>query len=61
MLELDLPGYELTDLPQDSQTVSRAWIEHYHHGQPLNQIQIQSLVKQASNHQQLLQKVITNY
>lgn len=61
MLELDLPGYELTDLPQDSQTVSRAWLEHYHHGQPLNQIQIQSLVKQASNHQQLLQKVITNY
>ncbi|MGL5077302.1 MAG: polysaccharide pyruvyl transferase CsaB [Waterburya sp.] len=61
MLELDLPGYELTDLPDDSQTLSRAWLEHYHHSSPLDKIQIQSLVKQASNHQQLLQKVITNY
>jgi polysaccharide pyruvyl transferase CsaB len=61
MLELDLPGYKLTDLPQDPQKISRAWLEHYHHGKLLNQIQIQSLVEQASNHQQLLQKVITNY
>jgi polysaccharide pyruvyl transferase CsaB len=61
MLQLNLPGYDLTDLPQDPQKISHAWLDHYNHGKTLNQIQIQALVKQALNHQQLLRKVVTNH
>lgn len=57
MTELNLPGYELADLPQDPQIISSAWLEQYHHP-ALAQIQIQSLIDRALIHQQLLETVI---
>ncbi|BAZ45517.1 putative polysaccharide pyruvyl transferase [Chondrocystis sp. NIES-4102] len=60
MKDLDLPGYELTDLPLDPQIISSNWIREYNYGQPLNKIEIQSLRDEALIHQQLLRKVIVN-
>ena len=60
MSELDLPGYELRDIPEDRQEISTTWQEHYHHGNPLNKVQIQSLIDRALIHQQLLSKIIIN-
>lgn len=57
MSEINLPGYELADMPQDYQEISNTWVEQYHHGKSLNKIQIQSLIDQALIHQQLLRKV----
>ncbi len=58
MSELNLPGYELTDLPQDPQIISSVWLKQYHHHPALTQIQIQSLIDRALIHQQLLETVI---
>ena len=58
MAELNLPGYELSDLPQDSPTISSTWLEQYHHDSALTKIQIQSLIDRALIHQQLLSNVI---
>ncbi len=58
MSELNLPGYELADLPPDPQIISSAWLEQYHSYPALAQIQIQSLIDRALIHQQLLETVI---
>jgi polysaccharide pyruvyl transferase CsaB len=60
MSEVDLPGYELTSLPQDFQEISQAWLKLFHNSTGLNSIQIQSLIDRASIHQELLRKVIIN-
>ncbi|WP_319419406.1 polysaccharide pyruvyl transferase CsaB [Pleurocapsa sp. FMAR1] len=60
MSEIDLPGYELTNLPDDPQEISRTWQEHYDHGEALDRVQIQSIIDRSLIHQQLLSQVITN-
>ncbi|MGF1540866.1 MAG: polysaccharide pyruvyl transferase CsaB [Pleurocapsa sp.] len=60
MSELNLPGWKLTELPEDSQIISQAWIEHYTNGLALNEMQIQSIVDRALLHQQLLIQTINN-
>lgn len=60
MSELNLPGYELTNLPDDPQEISLTWQKHYHHGEALDRVQIQSLIDRSLIHQQLLSQVITN-
>ncbi|MDJ0568097.1 MAG: polysaccharide pyruvyl transferase CsaB [Pleurocapsa sp. MO_192.B19] len=60
MSELDLPGYELSDIPQAPQKITAAWLEHYYNGKALNKFQIQSLVDRALIHQQLLSNIIIN-
>ena len=59
MLELDLPGYELANLPQDEQVISDALCQQYQQG-ALNQIQIQSISDRALIHQQLLSEILLN-
>ncbi len=59
MLELDLPGYELANLPQDERVISDALCLHYQQG-ALNQIQIQSISDRALIHQQLLSEILLN-
>ena len=59
MLELDLPGYELANLPLDEQVISDALDRHYQH-RAFNQIQIQSIIDRASIHQQLLSDILIN-
>ena len=58
MLELDLPGYELADLPQE-EIISNALCQHYRQG-ALDRIQIQSISDRASIHQQLLSEILLN-
>ena len=58
MAEINLPGYELSALPQDAQTICQSWLEHYRHGVTLNKIQIQFLIERALVHQQLLRTAI---
>ena len=58
MSEIDLPGYELAELPQNPQVITQAWIEHYQQKRSLHRTQIQSLCDRALIHQQLLTEVI---
>jgi len=60
MSELNLPGYELGELPTESETIANAWLEHLDRPQAIEQIKIDSLVDRALIHQQLLQEIITN-
>lgn len=56
MAELDMPGWELSQLPDDSQIISKTWIEQYANGEPLSQGKIQSLVDRALIHQEVLRE-----
>jgi polysaccharide pyruvyl transferase CsaB len=55
MQETQLLGWEMENLPEDPQTMSRAWIEHLVNGESLNKDQIQSLVDRAFMHRDLLE------
>jgi polysaccharide pyruvyl transferase CsaB len=54
--DLNLPGWELSDLPTDPNTIAEAWIEHYANGDRLNEISIHSLVDRSLIHRQILCK-----
>lgn len=59
MTELEMPGWELAQLPDDPNIMSRTWIEHYANGDPLTPEQIQSLVDRALMHRDLLSEVLS--
>lgn len=59
MSELNLPGYELSELPLDSETICTAWLEQYQR-LGIQSGLLQSLQDRALIHQQLLRKVIVN-
>lgn len=54
MTQLNLPGWELTQLPDDPNQISQTLLEHYANSNSLARAQIQSLVDQALMHQDLL-------
>jgi polysaccharide pyruvyl transferase CsaB len=58
MEEIDLPGWELTAIPDDPNIISTTWLEHYANGEPLNNAQIQSKRDRALMHQEILEKVL---
>ena len=60
MSELQLPGYELAELPEDSQIITNIWLKQYCSKQTVSEDKIQLLIDRASTHQQLLKKVIIN-
>ena len=60
MSEINLPGYELTDLPTKSKEICQAWLEVFENKSKLSSIQIQSLIDRALIHQELLRKIIIN-
>jgi len=51
--ELDIPGWELKQLPDDPDIISTTWLDEYANGDSLNPVKIQSLVDRAWLHQQL--------
>lgn len=57
MEELNLPGWELQDIPDDPNLITTAWLKYYANGEPLTIDQIQSFVKRALIHQEVLKKV----
>lgn len=58
MEDLQMPGWDLKNLPEDANVISTNWLEHYANGQPLSSDQIQSLVDRAFMHQDLLQEAL---
>ncbi|MBE9118778.1 polysaccharide pyruvyl transferase CsaB [Lusitaniella coriacea LEGE 07157] len=58
MGELNLPGWELEQLPNDPQLISQKWQDEYDRGMPLNPKQIQSFADRARLHRQVLQEVL---
>jgi polysaccharide pyruvyl transferase CsaB len=58
MTDLDIPGWELADLPDDPHMISSTWLEQFANADPLSSTQISSLVDRALIHAQILTKSI---
>ena len=58
MEDLKIPGWDLHNLPNDVELISKTWIDYYHHGAALSPNKIQSLVNGAFLHRDLLSKVL---
>lgn len=58
MAELNLPGWELAQLPNDANAIASRWLEHYANSEALSPIQIQALSDRALLHQELLEQVM---
>ena len=58
MAELEMPGWDLAQLPDNPNVISQTWLEHYANGEPLAPEQIQSLVDRALIHQDLLREFL---
>lgn len=61
MAELDLPGWDVNQLPNDPNVISQAWLQHYANGVSLSRDQIQSLVDRALMHQDLLDQAFSTF
>ncbi len=59
MQELDMPGWELSALPDNAAQICQTWLEHYANGDPLTPDQIHSRVDRALMHRELLQEAIS--
>jgi polysaccharide pyruvyl transferase CsaB len=59
MAEVPLPGWELAQLPEAADVLSRAWIEEYENGKPLAASQIQSLRDRALMHGAVLRQALS--
>lgn len=57
MEELNIPGWELGEVPDDPNVISKIWLEYYANGDALSSAQIHSLVDRALMHQELLKSV----
>jgi polysaccharide pyruvyl transferase CsaB len=58
MAELAIPGWELAQIPDDPNSISQIWLEHYVNGDALTPEQIQSLVDRALMHRELLTEAL---
>ncbi len=58
MQDLEMPGWELSDIPDDPNQISKTWIEQYANGDPLSADQIQFRVDRALIHREMLHKVL---
>lgn len=59
MEDLQIPGWDLANLPDDHNLISQAWIEYYVNGATLASEKIQSLVDGALMHRELLSAALT--
>ncbi|MDM9383085.1 polysaccharide pyruvyl transferase CsaB [Chlorogloeopsis sp. ULAP01] len=60
MEDLDMPGWDLANLPDDANVISKTWIEHYANGDPLSSEKIQFLVDRALIHREVLYAALGN-
>jgi polysaccharide pyruvyl transferase CsaB len=58
MTEIDMPGWELTDLPTDPAAITQAWKQHLETGMSLNNQAIQTLNQNSLAHKKLLVQAI---
>ena len=54
MTELEMPGWDVSEIPEDSNAISKAWLNHYANGQGLSLDQIQSQRDRALMHKEIL-------
>ena len=54
MEEINMPGWELDQLPDDPNNICQTWLEQYANGDPLDRHQIQALVDRSLIHRDLL-------
>lgn len=59
MTELQLPGWELAQIPDQPSQISKIWIDLYNNPNPLSSDQIQSLIHQTLTHKNLLQQCLS--
>lgn len=54
--DLDMSGWELTEIPHSANQISQTWIDLYANGDSLSNDQLRSLVDRALMHQDILQE-----
>ena len=57
MEELEFPGWELSQLPESANIISKAWLECYANGEALSPDRIDFLANRAKIHQEVLQSI----
>jgi polysaccharide pyruvyl transferase CsaB len=58
MEDLDMPGWDLSTLPENSNLIGKTWLEYYANGDPLSPETIQSLVDRALMHRDVLRDAL---
>lgn len=54
MTEFEIPGWDVSEIPEDSSAISKAWLAHYANGEGLTPDQIQSQRDRALMHKEIL-------
>lgn len=58
MGEFEIPGWEIAEVPDDANAISRAWIDHYANGDPLGEGRIQATIDRALIHREVLAEAL---
>lgn len=58
MTELEIPGWDVTSIPDDPNVITKTWLDHYANGEGLTPDQIQSQRDRALIHKDLLQFMV---
>ncbi|MEA5575471.1 polysaccharide pyruvyl transferase CsaB [Anabaena sp. UHCC 0451] len=58
MEDLSIPGWDLANIPDDVNSISKTWLDFYQNGESLSFEKIQSLVNGAFLHRELLQEAL---
>jgi polysaccharide pyruvyl transferase CsaB len=58
MAQLQVPGWELHELPDRPEQIAQTWIEYYANGTSLNRSQIESLIDRTQMHRDLLTETL---
>lgn len=58
MEDLEMPGWDLSSLPDDVNLIGKTWIEHYANGDPLSPDKIQFLINRALIHREVLSQAL---
>jgi polysaccharide pyruvyl transferase CsaB len=59
MEDTDMPGWDLENLPEDTNEISKTWIEHYANGDPLSSDKIKFLLDRANIHRAVLSDALS--
>ncbi|NES95270.1 MAG: polysaccharide pyruvyl transferase CsaB [Desertifilum sp. SIO1I2] len=59
MAEYDIPGWELSQLPEAASDIAQTWIERYANPSAFDTPQIQAIIDRAKIHQELLHSVLS--
>lgn len=58
MAELEIPGWEIEEMPDNPNEISQAWLEYYVNGDPLSADRIDSSIDRALMHRELLRQTL---